>query len=254
MVGQDPIGSLDNNGNSYTGATTVSNGVLYVSTGSGDVAVASPVGNGAAGPALGTIGGSAYTVYDGATLGMINLDNTYRVRGQSLTNNGSTTLRFGNVDSTTLPVSYFTNVAVNGTTTIALDSVAGLAAGNTYPLIQYGTLTGSFSLTPLSGGLNGMLTNDTANSWIALVVSSTPIVNPTPTNITTSVISNGGGGHSLVLSWPTDHTGWTLQTQTNSLGKGLGTNWVDVPGSASVNIITNPIVTTNGSVFYRMKL
>jgi len=254
VVGQDPIGSLDNNGNSYTGTTTVSNGVLYVSTGSGDVAVASPVGNGAAGPALGTIGGSAYTVYDGATLGMINLDNTYRVRGQSLTNNGSTTLRFGNVDSTTLPVSYFTNVAVNGTTTIALDGVAGLAAGNTYPLIQYGTFTGSFLLTPLSGGIYGKLTNDTANSWIALVVSSTPFVNTTPTNITTSVISNGGGGQSLVLSWPADHTGWTLQTQTNSLSKGLGTNWVDVPGSASVNIMTNPIVITNGTVFYRMKL
>jgi len=256
VVGLSPAGPYDSNGNSYTGPTTVSNGVLYVSTGSGDVAVASPVGNGAAGPALGTIGGSAYTVYDTAALGMINLNNTYRVRGQSLTNNGATTLRFQNVSSTSLPVSYFTNVAVNGTTTIALDDTNNLVAGNTYPLIQYGSLSGysSLSLAPLPTGLTGTLTNDTANSWVALIVSTAPSINPNPTNITASVISNVGGGQSLVLSWPADHTGWTLQSQTNSLTKGLGTNWVDVPGSASVNIITNPIVKTNGSVFYRMKL
>ena len=58
-------------------------------------------------------------------------------------------------------------------------------------------------------------------------------------------------GNTLALSWPTN-LGWFLQTQTNSLATGLGTNWAVVPGSGSVtstNITINP---ANGSVFFRL--
>jgi hypothetical protein len=44
-----------------------------------------------------------------------------------------------------------------------------------------------------------------------------------------------------------------LQQQTNSLSAGLGTNWVDVAGSAgitSTNIAINPAAPT---VFYRLR-
>lgn len=59
-------------------------------------------------------------------------------------------------------------------------------------------------------------TNDLAvNGTIAVIAAIT--VKPNPTNITTSV-SNG----TLTLSWPQDHTGWTLQVQTNSLGSWVG--------------------------------
>ena len=68
------------------------------------------------------------------------------------------------------------------------------------------------------------------------------------TNITATV-----SGNSLIISWPATHLGWTLQAQTNSLANGLGTNWVDVTGSASVNGITNAMDTTTGAVFYRLK-
>lgn len=60
-------------------------------------------------------------------------------------------------------------------------------------------------------------------------------------------------GNVLSLGWP-DHLGWTLQTQTNSLSSGLGTNWVDVSGSTSVtnmNVVVDPAKPT---VFYRLKL
>jgi hypothetical protein len=53
------------------------------------------------------------------------------------------------------------------------------------------------------------------------------------------------------LAWPTN-AGWILQEQTNSLSTGLGTNWVDVPGSESItstNIAVNP---ASPSVFYRL--
>jgi hypothetical protein len=72
-------------------------------------------------------------------------------------------------------------------------------------------------------------------------------VNTNPTNIVASV-----SGNQLTLSWPADHTGWTLQAQTNKLSTGLGTNWVNVPDSTSTNQVIVPIVSTNGSVFYRL--
>jgi hypothetical protein len=70
-------------------------------------------------------------------------------------------------------------------------------------------------------------------------------VNPTPTNIVTSV-----SGKQLTLSWPADHTGWTLQEKTNSLTSGA---WFDVPGSTTTNLVVIPISSTNPAVFFRMK-
>jgi len=58
----------------------------------------------------------------------------------------------------------------------------------------------------------------------------------------------------LLLSWPTDYTGWSLQAQTNPAGRGLGTNWVTVPDSRLTNQITLPIWPAGGSVFFRLAL
>ncbi len=65
-------------------------------------------------------------------------------------------------------------------------------------------------------------------------------------------LTNSVSGNTLSLSWPAGE-GWTLQWQTNSLTTGLGTNWVDVPGSTSIsstNITINPVQPT---AFYRLK-
>jgi hypothetical protein len=56
----------------------------------------------------------------------------------------------------------------------------------------------------------------------------------------------------LQISWPADHTGWQLQSQTNNLTSGLGTNWVNVPASMQINQMTVPLNSTNGSVFFRL--
>src|SRR5207244_773026 len=42
-------------------------------------------------------------------------------------------------------------------------------------------------------------------------------------------------GNRFDVSWPAGYVGWQLQTQTNSLGVGLGTNWVAVAGSLTTN-------------------
>jgi hypothetical protein len=59
-------------------------------------------------------------------------------------------------------------------------------------------------------------------------------------------------GSQLQLFWPQDHTGWTLQMQTNSLNTGLGTNWVGVTNSTVTNQLIVPFSATNGSVFFRL--
>jgi hypothetical protein len=59
-------------------------------------------------------------------------------------------------------------------------------------------------------------------------------------------------GSQLTLGWPTN-LGWTLQVQTNKLSTGLGTNWVNVPGSTILTNMIVPISPTNGSVFYRLR-
>jgi len=79
------------------------------------------------------------------------------------------------------------------------------------------------------------------------VVDVTGVV-ATNTVSLTSTVANG----QLQLNWPPDHTGWTLQVQTNSLKTGLGTNWMNVPNSTNVSKINIPISTTNGSVFFQL--
>lgn len=108
-----------------------------------------------------------------------------------------------------------------------------------------GAPSGSYAVTAkllYDGG--SILSSAAAN----ITVTNAATVATNPTNILATI-----SGTNLVLSWPGDHTGWTLQAQTNSLATGLGTNWVDVPGSTSVNAVTNVIIPTNGSVFYRLQ-
>jgi hypothetical protein len=72
-------------------------------------------------------------------------------------------------------------------------------------------------------------------------------VNPNPTNIVATVTNS-----TLYLTWPTDHIGWQLQAQTNSVIKGISANWVNYNPSTGVNQVAIPINLTNGTVFYRL--
>ncbi len=80
------------------------------------------------------------------------------------------------------------------------------------------------------------------------------IANGIATNSTNIVSEVVGGGTQLHLSWPLDHTGWTLQAQTNSLNVGISNNWFPVDGSTTTNEVFLPINATNGAVFYRLYL
>jgi hypothetical protein len=103
------------------------------------------------------------------------------------------------------------------------------------------------SSVTISGGVTAGTTTSLSisNAELYLVVAGG--VNMNPTNIVFSVM-----GNQLTLSWAADHTGWTLQAQTNCLSAGISTNWFDVDGSSDTNKVIIPIYLTNGSVFYRL--
>jgi hypothetical protein len=77
-------------------------------------------------------------------------------------------------------------------------------------------------------------------------------VSARPTSSASVAIGVANAPGQLQFSWPTDHTGWQLQSQTNNLGSGLGTNWVNEPASMQTNQMTMPLNSANGSVFFRL--
>lgn len=90
-------------------------------------------------------------------------------------------------------------------------------------------------------------TNSFAESADSIQASAVPLPSLISTNLNFQV-----KGNQLQLSWPPDHLGWWLQIQTNNLNSGLGTNWVDWPGSTNIfstNIVIGP---NNSAVFLRL--
>lgn len=216
--------------NAYSGLTTISSGTLGISTlhaGNGD-----------------------FTVADGASLAVTNRagSSSAAIANLTLGSSGATTVEFQNVaDPLTTVINCSGALTVNGNSTIKITGTTGLAAGNTYPLIANAGIsgTGGFVLSIPAGLTANLVTNGT--TIVLNVTAIAPPVNTSPTNITT-VVSGG----NLTLTWPTDHTGWRLQVQTNSLSVGLGTNWFTVANSTTTNSMTIPINAASGSVFYRM--
>lgn len=92
------------------------------------------------------------------------------------------------------------------------------------------------------GELYALVTNTSANGTGGIVYKLFPAV-----RLTVQL-----SGNLLDISWPV--VGGRLETQTNSLSVGLGTNWVAVPGSTTTNRVVVPIDPANGSVFYRLAL
>ena len=69
---------------------------------------------------------------------------------------------------------------------------------------------------------------------------------------TVPTLGSSASGPTLTLSWPADHTGFNLQTQTNALSTGLGSTWFTVPGSFSTNTVIITVDPLNPTVFYRL--
>jgi hypothetical protein len=115
-----------------------------------------------------------------------------------------------------------------------------------YTLIATNVSTLSFTNTGLSDGTTYYFVVSAVNS--AGESSNSAPVSAQPVSTAPPLINFAVSGGQLLLNWAEDHTGWSLQGQTNS----IGTNWVTVPASTLTNEMAFPISLTNGSVFFRL--
>jgi fibronectin-binding autotransporter adhesin len=171
----------------------------------------------------------------------------------SLTFSGSVALAAGSTNIVEIDKANLTNdlvnaasVIYNGTLVVSEISGTPFVQGDTFRIFNAGSYTGSFAATSLPA-LDPGLAWDLSKLRIDGTISVGQSVNTTPTNMTFQV-----AGNSLDISWPSDHTGWRLQGQTNAPNAGLTTNWFDVPGSTATNHVIMTINPANGSVFYRL--
>jgi autotransporter-associated beta strand protein len=237
--------------NTYSGATTVASGMLLVngSTAGSQITVAT---NSALG-GTGTINGQVTVQAGGqlapgipsrgafaAAIGTLTVSNTVTLSGTAVMKINPT----GTPSSDRLVAS---SLVVNPGASLIVNNIGStnLTGGDTFAL--FSTPVSGFATISLPAlpGTNVFWSNQLAtNGTIAVLYT----INPNPTNITASV-----SGGNLALSWPADHTGWTMQVQTNAPHTGLGTNWIDVPNSSLTNALSVPINTGYGSVFYRLR-
>lgn len=144
-------------------------------------------------------------------------------------------------------VTYQWQRVVGGSTNNLTDGT-GTAGGTA---VVSGSQSQTLNLSNISTGDMGqyqlLATASGTGFSLAAPVSIIQSINPNPTTLMFSM-----AGNQLTLSWPSDHTGWQLQMQTNSLLADISTNWVAVSGSSTTNQVITPINVTNGSVFYRL--
>jgi autotransporter-associated beta strand protein len=202
--------------NTYTGATTVSNGILAAAT---------------AGGAVNVSGGTLVA----GTVGTVS----------TLTVTGALSITSG-----TVQVSLNKSLLQSN----SLFSAASItASGGTLGLVNLGpTLTVGDKFTvfnqAVTGGASMAVTlpgytfaNNLAVDG-SITVTGAPVSSPT-LNYTKI------GSSSLQFSW--SGGGFKLQAQTNSITVGLRTNWADYPGGGS-SPVTVPIDITKGTVFFRL--
>jgi fibronectin-binding autotransporter adhesin len=147
----------------------------------------------------------------------------------------------------------------NGITTVKAGTLelvlATLATDSTVSISNGAVLQLDFATTNRVGALvlngvaqsPGIYNSSTTPTYItgpgSLMVPS-PIAS-NPTNITYRV-----SGSTLTLSWPADHLGWLVQS--NSVGIAASNAWYNIAGSGSVTTLNVNIDKTEPNVFYRL--
>lgn len=232
--------------NSYYGYTTVSNGTLLVN-GDNWASYTFVYGTSTFGGTGPVNGGQVYldpgtTLAPGPTIGSV---------GTLTINNdlifaGDIAIEIDKALSPSNDMIVVTGQVVNnGTGTVRVVNLGPtLAVGDKFTLFSQPVLNGD-KLT-ITGGNATWINNLAVDGSITVATVIGPPT--TPTNISYSISAG-----KITLSWPASHIGWILQVQTNALNVGISTNWVDVAGSASTNVVQLPIDTTQGTIFFRLR-
>jgi hypothetical protein len=133
-----------------------------------------------------------------------------------------------------------------------------LPVNATYPAVTWASSNAAIASVSASGlvtanaaGTTMIAATTVDGGYVALATFTVTnlVLAPPPLNWSQD---SGSGSGEIVLSWPVEYLGWRLQAQTNSLSAGLGTNWVTMPGSDSLNSFTNSIDKANEAVFFRL--
>jgi autotransporter-associated beta strand protein len=228
----------------YTGPTLISNGVLRVN---GSLAAGSAVTvatNGTLG-GTGTINGTVTVlnggaIAPGASIGTLTINNNLSLAG-------NLTIEVNKTNSQTSDQTVVSGTLANtGVGTINVANLGpALAQGDTFALFNK-AVSGGGSMTVTGGGRGVNWTNKLAVDGSISVLS---VISLAPTSITISNIAIAPSSRTMSLNWPTDHTGWTLQTQTNGFTAGT---WSPVTGSTATNQMVITIDPTKGPVFFRL--
>jgi hypothetical protein len=136
------------------------------------------------------------------------------------------------------------------------------ATGTGFNLRRSTSSNGIYSLIasnlPALGFTDTNVANGTSYFFILSAVNASGVgadtapVSARPVSMTPPQLTLGVSAGQMQFNWPSDHTGWRLEAQTNLIGTGLGTNWVTVSNSATTNQSSIPINSANGSVFFRL--
>ena len=138
------------------------------------------------------------------------------------------------------------SITIDSTASLVLTNL-GVETGAKFQLFNHAVSFATVVLPTLSG-TNTWVNNLAVDGSITLVAP--PLVNTTPTNVITS-FSNG----VLSLSWPLDHVGWRLLSQTANLANGVSSNtndWTTVTGSAATNAVNITVDPTKPGGYYRL--
>ncbi len=250
------VGRLTLSGAStYTGGTTISNGTLAL-TNSGAIASSASI-----------------NVQSGATFNVTAVSGGFTLAAnQTLKGNGTVTGPV-TINGTLSPgasigtLTSISNLVLNASSTNTFEvdgstptnDVIVLGAAVTYGgvlnIVPTGTFTAGQTFTLFSGAGATNVSN-----FASLVGSPGSGKVFSFTNGVLTVVSTGPSGPALLtnsvsggvlsLAWPAGQ-GWRLQSQTNALTVGLGTNWVEAANS-SVSSTNLTIDSTLPTMFYRL--
>jgi hypothetical protein len=136
-------------------------------------------------------------------------------------------------------------------TAVSYNVKSALGTNGVYSLLATNLAALQFAATGLTNGTAYYFAISALNSAGESANSIRTRVQPTATSSPRLEVASASG--HLQLSWPQDHSGWTLIVQTNNPGMGLGTNWFALPGSEVTNQMMIPVAPSEGSLFFRLK-
>jgi hypothetical protein len=228
----------------YSGTTTVNGGALLMNGVALPLTNTITVNSGAAFGGVGSVG-APVLINAGATLlpGNNGVGTFVISNNLTLATSSTTVVEINKAAGTRDLVTNLVDVSYGGTLIVTNTSASPFTGSSTYTLFAAtGARSGNFGSIVIQPNTGATGTFDPSTG--VLTIQAIPT---TPTNITFSVTSG-----TITLSWPASYLGWSLQSQTNQLSVGLGTNWVTVPGSSTNTSMSFPVAPENPAVFYRL--